>query len=138
MGLESFRGMAHPILDWRAFIAINALFCIGDFTGTYDYEHKILDIVYGSTSFYSKTTKTLTPKSAPTKYIKLRNIIGNIKEFSPNQELYLDFYNYKNNDKFDFNFDLNDYRYLELYCFENANHYRVNIRCHSKKSKKKY
>lgn len=135
LGLESFRGMAHPGLDCKVFLAKNALYCLGDFTGTYDYEHKILDVVYGTTSFYSKTTKTLTPKSTPTKHIKLEKVIGNIRAFSANQELYLDIYDNKNKDKFDFNLNLKDIKYLEFFCFDDYTNYRVNLRCHSKEAK---
>ena len=108
LGLSSWRGMAHPELDCREHLANNILFCIGDFTGTYDYEHDIKYVTYGNTSFYAKTTKTLTPKSKPTKHLWIEKLIGNIRAFSPNQELSLDIYNTKNNDKFDFNLNLND------------------------------
>lgn len=132
--LSAWRGMSSPKLDCREYLGKNALQCIGDFSGTYNYEHKIYSVAYNDTYFFARTEKKLTPKSEPTKNIGLEQITGDIKAFSANQELVLDFYDSKNNDKFDFNLNLNDIRYIRFFCFDDEHHkeYKVNLSCYSK------
>ena len=47
----------------------------------------------------------------------------------------MDFYDNKNNDKFDFNLNLGDIKYLEFFYFDDYTDYRVNLRCLSKEGK---